>query len=112
MPTVVLSLLVEDVDARRKVLRGRKAITRQYYSKCSIPCFIIPVNLARGVHKCTTVSNKLVTLIYVDFFPTEGTAIPAWSISLIVGLCMLGVGGGLYALGSKIIDKQGGDSAV
>lgn len=70
---LVLSLLVEDVEARRKVLRGRKAITRTYY---------------------------------------RGTAIPAWSISVIVGLCMLGIGGGAYALGSKLIQREGGESAV
>ncbi|XP_034242817.1 uncharacterized protein LOC117646156 [Thrips palmi] len=71
---LVLSLLVEDVEARRKVLRGRKAITRQYY---------------------------------------RGSAIPAWSIALLVGIAMLGAGGGVYALMSKIILRDTGtDSAV
>ena len=71
---LVLSLLTEEVDARRKVLRGRKAITRQYY---------------------------------------KGTAIPAWSIAVIVGLLMVGAGGGFYALMRKVIFKgESSESAV
>jgi len=71
---LVLSLLTDEVDARRKVLRGRKAITREYY---------------------------------------KGTAIPAWSIAVIVGLVMIGLGGGFYALMLRIIFKDGGsESAV
>lgn len=70
---LVLSLLVDDVEARRKVLRGRKAITRQYY---------------------------------------RGSAIPAWSIALLVGIAMVGVGGGVYALMNKYILSDGGGDGV
>ncbi|XP_026281226.1 uncharacterized protein LOC113208447 [Frankliniella occidentalis] len=71
---LVLSLLVDDVDARRKVLRGRKAITRTYY---------------------------------------RGTAIPSWSIALLVGIAMLAAGGGVYAGMSKyLIGNSENDSAA
>ncbi|KAK2588920.1 hypothetical protein KPH14_001777 [Odynerus spinipes] len=61
---LIMGIFVEETEARRKILRGRKTITRQYY---------------------------------------RGTAIPAWSIVLLTGICMLLLGGGLYLLLQKFV---------
>ncbi|XP_026673082.1 uncharacterized protein LOC108629441 [Ceratina calcarata] len=64
---LIVGMLTEGAEARRKILKGRKTITRHYY---------------------------------------WGTAIPAWSIVLIVGISMLLAGGGLYvALQKFVIDN-------
>lgn len=55
---------MDEAEARRKIIRGRKTITRRYY---------------------------------------WGTAIPAWSIVLLVGISMLLGGGGLYVLLQKFV---------
>lgn len=70
---LIMGLFMGEVEARRKILRGRKTITRRY--------------------------NK-------------GTAIPAWSIAVIAGLAMLGIGGGLYVLLKKIVVDGSGESVT
>ncbi|XP_076635641.1 hoka [Colletes latitarsis] len=61
---LIMGIFMDEVDARRKILRGRKTITRRYY---------------------------------------WGTAIPAWSIVLLIGISMLLAGGGLYAILQKFV---------
>ncbi|XP_053975195.1 uncharacterized protein LOC128888109 [Hylaeus anthracinus] len=61
---LIAGIFMDEVEARRKILRGRKTITRRYY---------------------------------------WGTAIPAWSIVLLVGISMLLAGGGLYAILQKFV---------
>ncbi|XP_043263657.1 uncharacterized protein LOC122403917 [Colletes gigas] len=61
---LIMGIFMDEVDARRKILRGRKTITRRYY---------------------------------------WGTAIPAWSIVLLIGISMLLAGGGLYAVLQKFV---------
>lgn len=39
----VFSLLLEEVDARRKILQGRKTITRTYYKANAVPAWAIVV---------------------------------------------------------------------
>ncbi|OAD61944.1 hypothetical protein WN48_05511 [Eufriesea mexicana] len=59
-----MGIVMGEVDARRKILKGRKTITRNYY---------------------------------------WGTAIPAWTIVLLIGIGMLLAGGGLYVLLQKFV---------
>ncbi|CAK9833291.1 hypothetical protein ANTRET_LOCUS10000 [Anthophora retusa] len=61
---LIMGVFMDGVEARRKILRGRKTITRRYY---------------------------------------WGTAIPAWSIVLLIGISMLLAGGGLYVLLQKFV---------
>ncbi|KOC65141.1 hypothetical protein WH47_02006 [Habropoda laboriosa] len=61
---LIMGVFMDGVEARRKILRGRKTITRRYY---------------------------------------WGTAIPAWSIVLLIGISMLIAGGGLYVLLQKFV---------
>ncbi|CAL7936003.1 unnamed protein product [Xylocopa violacea] len=61
---LIMGVFMDGVEARRKVLKGRKTITRRYY---------------------------------------WGTAIPAWSIVLLIGIGMLFVGGGFYVLLQKFL---------
>ena len=61
---LIMGIFMEGVEARRKILRGRKTITRRYY---------------------------------------WGTAIPAWSIVLLIGISMLFAGAGLYVLLQKFV---------
>ncbi|CAK9803861.1 hypothetical protein ANTPLA_LOCUS3844 [Anthophora plagiata] len=61
---LIMGIFMDGVEARRKILRGRKTITRRYY---------------------------------------WGTAIPAWSIVLLIGISMLLAGGGLYVLLQKFV---------
>lgn len=64
---LIMGIFMDGVEARRKILKGRKTITRRYY---------------------------------------WGTAIPAWSIVLLIGICLLLAGGGLYvALQKLLIDN-------
>lgn len=64
---LLMGIFMDGVEARRKILKGRKTITRRYY---------------------------------------WGTAIPAWSIVLLIGICLLLAGGGLYiALQKLLIDN-------
>ncbi|KAG8223314.1 hypothetical protein J437_LFUL001188 [Ladona fulva] len=49
LSTVVMSMLFDEVDARRKILRGRKAITRTYYKGNAIPAWGIVVLVAGGM---------------------------------------------------------------
>ncbi|XP_078053104.1 membrane protein hoka [Augochlora pura] len=61
---LITGLLMDEVEARRKILRGRKTINRRYY---------------------------------------WGTAIPAWSIVVIIGIGMLLAGGGLCVVLQKFV---------
>ncbi|KZC14288.1 PREDICTED: uncharacterized protein LOC107192379 [Dufourea novaeangliae] len=61
---LIMGHFMDEVEARRKILKGRKTITRRYY---------------------------------------WGTAIPAWSIVLLIGISMLLAGGGLYMLLQKFV---------
>ncbi|KAK9296939.1 hypothetical protein QLX08_009198 [Tetragonisca angustula] len=61
---LIMGVFMDGVEARRKILKGRKTITRRYY---------------------------------------WGTAIPAWSIVVLIGISMLLAGGGLYALLQKFV---------
>ncbi|XP_076764173.1 hoka [Xylocopa sonorina] len=61
---LIMGVFMDGVEARRKILKGRKTITRRYY---------------------------------------WGTAIPAWSIVLLIGIGMLLAGGGLYVLLQKFV---------
>ncbi|XP_071878445.1 hoka [Bombus fervidus] len=61
---LIMGIFMDGVEARRKILKGRKTITRRYY---------------------------------------WGTAIPAWSIVLLIGISMLFAGGGLYVLLQKFV---------
>ncbi|KAF3429270.1 hypothetical protein E2986_11918 [Frieseomelitta varia] len=58
---LIMGVFMDGVEARRKILKGRKTITRR------------------------------------------GTAIPAWSIVVLIGISMLLAGGGLYALLQKFV---------
>ncbi|XP_029048424.1 uncharacterized protein LOC114878599 [Osmia bicornis bicornis] len=61
---LIMGMFMDEVEARRKILKGRKTITRHYY---------------------------------------WGTAIPAWSIVLLIGISLLLAGGGLYAILQKFV---------
>ncbi|XP_034193436.1 hoka [Osmia lignaria lignaria] len=61
---LIMGMFMDQVEARRKILKGRKTITRHYY---------------------------------------WGTAIPAWSIVLLIGISLLLAGGGLYAILQKFV---------
>lgn len=61
---LIMGIFMDGVEARRKILKGRKTITRRYY---------------------------------------WGTAIPAWSIVLLIGICLLLAGGGLYVALQKLL---------
>ncbi|XP_076646109.1 hoka [Halictus rubicundus] len=61
---LIAGLFMDEVEARRKILRGRKTINRRYY---------------------------------------WGTAIPAWSIVVLIGIGMLLAGGGLCVVLQKFV---------
>jgi len=45
---VVISMAINEVESRRLVLRGRRTITRHYYSRMALPAWIIVVLVAIG----------------------------------------------------------------
>ncbi|KAH1003752.1 hypothetical protein HUJ04_003621 [Dendroctonus ponderosae] len=48
LAVIVLCVLVQDNEARRKIVRGRKAVTRQYLRPLAIPAWAIIVLVAIG----------------------------------------------------------------
>ncbi|XP_063223603.1 uncharacterized protein LOC134531715 [Bacillus rossius redtenbacheri] len=102
---LILSVLFEEVDARRKILRGRKTITRTYYTAVHyylrrIKRFFWPNEQETALEK--RLQNELRL--------PGGTAIPAWAIIVIVGGCQLIVGGILYLIMRKMV--LGGSSTA
>ncbi|XP_046394038.1 uncharacterized protein LOC124161857 [Ischnura elegans] len=49
MTLLVMSMLMEEVDARRKILLGRKAITRTYNKGTAIPAWGIVLMVSAGI---------------------------------------------------------------
>uniref|UniRef100_A0A1Y1LH00 Uncharacterized protein n=1 Tax=Photinus pyralis TaxID=7054 RepID=A0A1Y1LH00_PHOPY len=45
---VVIACLMQEVDGRRKILRGRKTITRRYYKSAAIPAWAIILLVSVG----------------------------------------------------------------
>ncbi|XP_015108310.1 uncharacterized protein LOC107035440 [Diachasma alloeum] len=46
---LILGVLMAEVEARRKILRGRKTITRHYYSGLAIPAWSIVLFCGLGM---------------------------------------------------------------
>ncbi|XP_077297669.1 membrane protein hoka [Arctopsyche grandis] len=61
---VVISIFVQETEARRKILRGRKTVTKTY---------------------------------------ARGNAVPAWAVTLMVGIAMIIFGGILYGIMRKVV---------
>ena len=92
-----MGIFLGEAEARRKILRGRKTITRRYYRKFSL--------------QITNQLNYFCVLMRKQSI-LGGTAIPAWSISVICGLSMLIVGGGLFFLLKKLVVDSVEESEV
>lgn len=90
--TVIMGIFLGETEARRRILRGRKTITRRYYSRFSYILFYLYL---RAIVQ-STIADIILSIL-------GGTAIPAWSIAVIAGLCMLIAGGGLYLLMKKLV---------
>lgn len=91
---VILSIFTEETEARRKILRGRRTVTRRYNRK----------------YFQQSTSNPNETLNFF-FILKGGLAIPAWTICVIVGLCNLLVGGILYLVMRKVVLSDSDSSA-
>jgi len=46
---VVVSVLVQETEARRKILRGRKALTRTYYRQNAVAAWVVSVLVGIGM---------------------------------------------------------------
>nr|CAH7744023.1 unnamed protein product [Callosobruchus chinensis] len=45
---LILSLCTENVEGRRKILRGRKTVTRTYFRENALPAFAVVILVAIG----------------------------------------------------------------
>lgn len=95
---MILGIAVQETEGRRLVLRGRRTITRHYYSKLK-PLIIYQQNLKKKLFRFFFASIKL-----------GGTIIPAWLIVVLIGLAEIVFGVALFfALSRMILTKSHDD---
>lgn len=92
--TVLLACCMQETDATRRVNRGRRTLTRRYFSKsiCSVAFF-------------RAMSNLFV-------FFSGGLAIPGWAVVTVVAVAELLLGAAIYFIMYKFILDKDPDQAT
>lgn len=80
-------MCTEETEARRKILRGRRTVTRDYYRKCFMTL---------------SMTSSLFIILFFIYF-VGGLPIPAWAIILIVAIANVLIGGIMYFVLKKVI---------
>ncbi|KAK4873394.1 hypothetical protein RN001_015423 [Aquatica leii] len=72
---VVVACLMQEVDGRRKILKGRKTITRKYYKSAAIPSWAIILLVSLGELVMGAVLYFVMKKLIIDP-PLSGTYSP------------------------------------
>ncbi|XP_051175870.1 uncharacterized protein LOC127291025 [Leptopilina boulardi] len=70
---LILGLFIEEAEGRRKILRGRKTITRRYYRSAAIPAWSIVLISGIGMLVLGGGLYLILKKFIIDDNPMEGT---------------------------------------
>ncbi|XP_015519957.1 uncharacterized protein hoka [Neodiprion pinetum] len=74
---LIMGMFMEEVEARRKILRGRKTITRRYYRGTAIPAWSIVLMTGIGMLIIGAGFYGLLKRLVVDSVDTDSSYQPA-----------------------------------
>ncbi|XP_046410874.1 uncharacterized protein LOC124175062 [Neodiprion fabricii] len=74
---LIMGMFMEEVEARRKILRGRKTITRRYYRGTAIPAWSIVLMTGIGMLIIGAGFYGLLKRLIVDSVDTDSSYQPA-----------------------------------
>ncbi|XP_046735502.1 uncharacterized protein LOC124404974 [Diprion similis] len=74
---LIMGMFMEEVEARRKILRGRKTITRRYYRGTAIPAWSIVLITGIGMLIIGAGFYGLLKKLVVDSVDTDSSYQPA-----------------------------------